>query len=144
MTNQQLGKTIITIKSEINLPVKKVWKLWTTPEDIVKWNHASDDWHTPKAVNDLRKGGSFNFRMEARDGSMGFDFFGVYESVIPNNNICYTLGDGRKVDISFEEKESRTEIVECFEAESTHLVEMQRSGWQSILDNFRKYAESKY
>ncbi len=144
MTNLKIEKTIITIKSEINLPVKKVWELWTTPEDIVKWNYASEDWHTPKAVNDLREGGSFNFRMEARDGRTGFDFFGVYDSVIPNKKISYTLGDGRKVEISFEGKDDKTEVVECFEAERTHLVEMQKSGWQSILDNFKKHAELKY
>lgn len=143
MTNLEIGKTIITIKSEINLPVRKVWKLWTTPEDIIQWNYASKDWHTPKAVNDIRKGGSFNFRMEARDGSFGFDFYGVYDSIIPNKKICYTIGDGRKVEILFQAKNNKVEIIESFEAESTNPVEMQKSGWQSILDNFKKYAESK-
>lgn len=144
MTNQEIGKTIITIKSEINLPVRKVWKLWTTPEDILKWNYASKDWHTPKAFNDLREGGSFNFRMEARDGSFGFDFYGIYDSIVPHKKICYTLGDGRKVEISFQTKNNKVEIIESFEAESTNPVEMQKSGWQSILNNFKKYAESKY
>jgi uncharacterized protein YndB with AHSA1/START domain len=137
------GGKIITIRSEINLPVARVWKLWTTLEDIKKWNYASDDWHTPTAVNDLREGGSFSYRMEARDGSMGFDFGGTYEIVIPNEKIVYLIGDGRKAEITFKEINNNTEVIESFEAENTNPVEMQKSGWQSILDNFKKYAESK-
>jgi uncharacterized protein YndB with AHSA1/START domain len=144
MKSNIMGKVVITVRSEINLTIPEVWNLWTTPEDIVKWNYASEDWHTPKAFNELSEGGSFNFRMEARDGSFGFDFYGVYDSIIPNKKICYTLGDGRKVEISFEGKNNKVEIVESFEAESTNPVEMQKSGWQSILNNFKKYAESRY
>jgi uncharacterized protein YndB with AHSA1/START domain len=144
MKSNAMGKVIITVRSEINLPIPEVWKLWTTPEDIVKWNYASEDWHTPQAFNDLREGGSFNFRMEARDGSFGFDFYGIYDTIIQNKKICYTLGDERKVEISFEGKNKKVEIIESFEAESTNPVEMQKSGWQSILENFKKYAESKY
>jgi uncharacterized protein YndB with AHSA1/START domain len=138
-----MEKLLITVRSVINLSLPETWKIWTTPKDIVKWNHASDDWHTPKATNDLKEGGSFNFRMEARDGSFGFDFSGVYDIVIPNQKISYTITDGRKVEIFFEEKNNKVEITEMFEAESTNPVEMQRHGWQAILDSFKKYAESE-
>lgn len=138
-----MDRITITVRSEINLPLNKVWKLWTTPEDIINWNFASDDWHTPEAVNDLRIGGSFKYRMEAKDGSFGFDFGGVYSKVILNKYIGYTIGDGRRVEISFVEKENKTEIIESFDAENTNPAELQQKGWQSILDNFKKYAESK-
>jgi len=138
-----MEKIIITIRSEINLPVARVWQLWTTPEDITGWNYASEDWHAPRAVNDLREGGSFSYRMEARDGSTGFDFGGTYESVIPNEKIVYIIVDGRKVEIIFKEINNKTEVTESFEAENTYPVEMQKNGWQAILENFKKYAESK-
>lgn len=121
--------------------MKKVWKLWTTPEDIVNWNYASDDWHSPRAENDLRAGGLFKYRMEAKDGSTGFDFGGVYNKVKTNELIEYTIGDGRKVRIVFSGRGSKTNIVETFEAEKTHTIDQQREGWQAILDNFKKYAE---
>ncbi|HEY3390668.1 MAG TPA: SRPBCC domain-containing protein, partial [Prolixibacteraceae bacterium] len=94
-------KTIITVQAEVHAPVKLVWKLWLSPEDIVKWNSASEDWHTPRAENDPRVGGVFNCRMEAKDGSMGFDFYGVYKTVKTNELIEYTIGDGREVKIEF-------------------------------------------
>jgi uncharacterized protein YndB with AHSA1/START domain len=119
-----------------------VWKLWTTPEDIVKWNYASDDWHTPMAVNDLRKGGRFSYRMEARDGSSGFDFEGVYDNVILKEKIEYTLADGRKVKITFSGHNGKTRLVETFDAEELNTVELQHDGWQAILDNFKRYAEA--
>ena len=134
--------TYITVKARINVPVEMAWKFWTSPGDIVKWNNASDDWHTTKAENDLRSGGKFSFRMEARDGSTGFDFSGVYEKVIPNEQIKYSLDDGRKVVIVFFALYDITEVAETFEAESTNPIEMQRDGWQAIMDNFKKYAES--
>ncbi len=134
-------KTIISVQTKINVPVKIVWKFWTTPEDIVKWNNASSDWHTTRAENDVRVGGTFNYRMEAKDGSMGFDFGGVYEKVIKNEQIKYSLSDGRKVKIVFSALDDKTEVLENFEAESIHSIEIQRDGWQSILDNFKKYAE---
>lgn len=140
---EQKQKTNITISATINASVEKVWKLWTTPEDIIQWNSASDDWHTPAAENDLRTGGSFKSRMEARDGSMGFDFGGIYDEVITNERIAYTLGDGRKVTIVFTNENGKTKVEESFEAEDTNPIEMQRSGWQAILDNFKKYAEAK-
>jgi len=135
-------KTIISVQAKINASIEKVWKHWTTPEDIVNWNNSSDDWHTPRAENDLREGGKFNYRMEARDGSSGFDFSGVYGKVITNKRIDYTLGDGRKVKVTFSRKADTTEVVESFEAEHTYSIEMQRNGWQAILDNFKKYTEA--
>ena len=132
----------ITIETTINAPVDKVWKCWTAPADIMQWNNASSDWHTPSAENDLRPGGKFTSRMEAKDGSMGFDFGGTYDEVIPHKNISYTLDDNRKVTLSFSSAGNTTHIVETFEMESTHPEEMQRTGWQSILDNFKKYVES--
>lgn len=132
----------ITIKATVNAPVEKVWKLWTTPEDIMQWNAASPDWHITSSVNDLRAGGTFSARMEAKDGSFGFDFGGVYDEVKTNELITYTLGDGRKVSITFTTNGEQTEVVETFEAEGQNPVEMQRDGWQAILNNFKKYAES--
>lgn len=135
-------KTFITVQTAINAPIEKIWKLWTTPEHIIKWNNASDDWHTPFAENDLRTGGKFLSRMEAKDGSFGFDFGGVYDSVKTNEAIDYTIGDGRKVKITFTSKDNETKVIETFEAENQHTIEMQQSGWQAILDNFKKYAEA--
>jgi len=135
-------KTAITIATTINAPVQKVWDLWTSPAHIVKWNNASDDWHTPWAKNDLRAGGAFSARMEAKDGSFGFDFAGIYDDVIENKLIKYTLGDGRTVEVLFVAEDGSTKITETFEAESSNPVEMQRGGWQAILDNFKKYVES--
>jgi len=133
---------VITIESTVNAPVKKVWEYWTKPEHIVKWNHASDDWHSPWSKNDLRVGGNFAARMEAKDGSMGFDFGGTYDAVMEHQYIAYTLGDGRKVKINFNPQNNSTRVVESFEAENTNSLEMQRGGWQAILDSFKKYAEA--
>jgi len=135
-------KTVITIASTVDAPVAKVWEYWTKPEHVKKWNAASDDWHTTRAENDLREGGNFSFRMEARDGSFGFDFGGVYDVVTPNEYIEFTLGDGRKVDVTFKKQGEATAITENFEAENTHSLEMQKGGWQSILDNFKMYTEA--
>ena len=135
-------KTIITVGTTINAPVKKVWDYWTKPEHITRWNSASEDWHTPSATNDLRVGGSFSSRMEAKDGSMGFDFGGIYDAIRENEYIEYTLGDGRKVKVTFTAVENGTKVSESFDAETTNSREMQKTGWQSILDNFKKYTES--
>ncbi len=135
-------KIVITVESTINASVEKVWECWTKPEHITKWCNASDEWHTPRAENDLREGGSFISRMEARDGSMGFDFGGVYDVVRVNAYIEYTLGDGRKVKKTFSSQGNKTRVVESFEAETTNSEEMQKAGWQAILDNFKKYAEA--
>lgn len=132
----------ITIESTINAPIEKVWKCWTTPGDIMQWNNASPDWHTPSAENDLRPGGKFTSRMEAKDGSMGFDFGGTYDEVETYKIISYTLDDNRKVAVNFSSTGNTTHVVETFETESTHSEEMQRAGWQSILDNFKKYVEN--
>jgi uncharacterized protein YndB with AHSA1/START domain len=133
--------TTITIETTIKAPVAKVWQYWTSPQHIVNWNSASDDWHTPKAENDLRVGGKFASRMEAKDGSQGFDFSGIYNAVQTNQHIEYTMGDGRKVKVVFTSNGDETKVVEDFEAESTYPVEMQREGWQAILHNFKKYVE---
>lgn len=136
------SNTRITVQNSIKAPVQKVWEYWSKPEHITKWSNASDDWHTPRAENDLREGGKFLSRMEARDGSMGFDFGGVYDEVKEHNRIAYTMGDGRKVEVDFETRGDETKVVETFDAENTHPVEMQRGGWQAILDNFKKYVEA--
>ena len=136
-------KTVITVENTINAPVEKVWECWTKPEHITQWNNASDDWHTPRAENDLRVGGSFVCRMEAKDGSFGFEFGGVYDAVRKNEYIEYTLGDGRKVNITFSAEGKTTNLVEKFEAESENSPELQRGGWQAILDKFKKYTEAR-
>jgi uncharacterized protein YndB with AHSA1/START domain len=139
-----MGKStreMITVSAVVDAPIEKVWRCWTTPEDIMRWNNASDDWHTPSATNDVRPGGTFTYRMEARDGSFGFDFSGVYERVDAHQLISYALGDERKVKILFEEQGSQTKVIESFDAESRNPVEMQRDGWQAILNNFKMYVE---
>ena len=138
----KMNTQTITVETTVNAPEAKVWHYWTEPGHIIHWNNASDDWHTPRAENDLKVGGRFNFRMEARDGSMGFDFEGTYDKVEPKKLIAYTMDDGRKVKITFEPEGERTKIVEISEAETTHTVDMQRDGWQAILNNFKKYTES--
>ena len=135
-------KNFVSVQAVIEIPVEKVWKCWTTPDDIIKWNNASEDWCTTKAENDLEIGGKFLFRMEAKDGSVGFDFWGIYEEVELHKKISYTLGDGRKVIIHFTSYGDSTGIIEQFETENTNTVEQQRFGWQAILNNFKKYAES--
>lgn len=135
-------ETAIKVQVSVQAPVEEVWKLWTTPEDIVNWNNASDDWHTISAVNDLHAGGKFDYRMEAKDGSFGFDFRGTYDNIITNNLIEYTLADGRHVKIEIKSSGNVTEIVETFDAENIHPVEIQQTGWQSILNNFKSYVET--
>lgn len=131
----------ITIEATIEAPIEKVWETWTKPEHITQWSFASDDWFTPKAENDLRTGGKFSTRMEAKDGSFGFDFEGIYDEVIDHKLITYMLGDERKVKIEFEEKGDQTLVTETFDAETENSIEMQKAGWQAILNNFKKYTE---
>ena len=131
----------ITVETTVQAPVERVWKYWTEPTHITKWNTASEDWHTPFAENDLRAGGKFLSRMEAKDGSFGFDFGGVYDEVKLHEVIAYSMEDGRRVTITFKGKENETEVIETFDAETTNSIEMQQQGWQAILDNFKKYAE---
>jgi uncharacterized protein YndB with AHSA1/START domain len=132
----------ITVETTVNAPIAKVWDSWSKPEHITKWCAPSEDWHAPKAENDLRTGGQFSTRMEAKDGSFGFDFGGVYDEVLDHKTIAYTMGDGRKVKIVFEDKGSETKVTETFDAESENPIEMQREGWQAIIDNFKKYTEA--
>lgn len=134
-------KTAITVEATILAPVEKVWELWTTPHHIMKWNNASEDWHTPHAENDLRVGGRFVSRMAAKDGSMSFDFGGTYDQVKTNELIAYTMDDGRKTSVVFTKKGNQTYVSETFDAEGENSIEMQRAGWQAILNNFKKYAE---
>jgi uncharacterized protein YndB with AHSA1/START domain len=136
------AKKTISIENTLHAPIDKVWSLWTDPNHIKNWNNASDDWYTPFAENDLRVGGKFLSRMESKDGKFGFDFRGIFDDVKTKELISYTLDDGRKVTISFSNLNDKTKIVETFEAESTHSIKMQKDGWQSILDNFKKYVES--
>lgn len=138
----ETGVPKVTVSAEIIAPMEKVWEMWTNPEHLMQWNSASDDWHTPSATNDFRVGGMFNSRMEAKDGSMGFDFFGTYTALEPLKHIAYTMGDGRKVEIDFTTNGETTHIREIFEAENENPVEMQQFGWQSILNNFKKYVET--
>lgn len=132
----------ITVESTVNASVEKVWKSWTDPQHITKWCQASDDWHAPKATNDLRKGGEFSTTMAAKDGSFSFDFGGVYDEVITHKLIEYTMSDGRHVKITFAPQGNQTKVVETFDPESQNPIEMQRGGWQAILDNFKKYTEA--
>lgn len=140
MENEQ--KPQITVETSIAAPVELVWRLWTSPEHIVNWNNASDDWHTPSAENDLSVGGRFTSTMAARDGSVSFDFGGTYTAVEDLKYLAYTIDDERNVSISFEETDGYTHVKETFEAEGTHPVEMQQAGWQAILDNFKRYVEA--
>ncbi|OAN15418.1 MULTISPECIES: SRPBCC domain-containing protein [Exiguobacterium] len=133
----------IQIQTVIQRPVAEVWTYWTEPEHIKAWNAASDDWHTTEATNDVQAGGRFSSHMAAKDGSVGFDFSGVYLEVILYEKLAYTIDDGRHVTILFTANGDETEVVETFEAESTNPPEMQQAGWQAILDRFKAYAEQQ-
>jgi uncharacterized protein YndB with AHSA1/START domain len=132
----------ITVQTTVPAPLEKVWEYFTNPEHVVAWNNASDDWFTPKAENDLRSGGSFKYRMEAKDGSNGFDFGGTYDEVTPLQHLAYTMDDGRKVEVSFSEMEGETHVTETFDAENQNPVEVQQNGWQAILNHFKVYVAS--
>jgi uncharacterized protein YndB with AHSA1/START domain len=133
--------TRITVEAVVKAPLEKVWKYWNEPEHITHWSFASNDWHAPSATNDLRPGGKLIVRMEAKDGSFGFDFGGIYDVVKEHEEISFTMGDGRRVDIVFTPQGDATKVTETFDAESTHPLDFQQAGWQSILDNFKQYAE---
>lgn len=135
-------RTQITVETKVNAGVDKVWEYFNEPDHITKWAFASDDWEAKNAENDLRVGGVFKTVMAAKDGSFSFEFGGVYDTVNTNKLIEYTLGDGRKVKIAFYTNGKETTVTETFEAEGTHPLEMQRGGWQAILENFRKHVES--
>lgn len=131
----------IIVKTTVKAELKTVWEHWTQPKHIIHWNFASDDWHCPKAENDLKAGGQFSWRMEAKDGSFAFDFKGTYDQVKDQERIEKKIEDGRKVVITFIEKDGTTEVREAFDAENQNPREMQEQGWQAILNNFKKYVE---
>jgi len=130
----------ITVETMVAAPINQVWCAYTTPDDIKQWNAASDDWHTTTARVDLREGGSFSSRMEAKDGSVGFDFAGTYTKVIAPKLIEYSFGD-RAAQVEFADTPKGVNVRVTFDAESTHSVEQQRGSWQAILDNFARYVE---
>lgn len=135
-------KTTITVETTVNAPVEKAWKCWTDPKHITQWAFASDDWHAPHAENDLKVDGKFKTSMAAKDGSFGFDFEGVYSTVQENKLIEYTIADGRKVSVSFTALGNQTTVVETFEPENMNSLEMQKGGWQAIMDNYKKHTEA--
>jgi uncharacterized protein YndB with AHSA1/START domain len=132
----------IVVETHVHAPIEKVWQAYTTPEDIVQWNAASDDWHTTKASVDLRVGGAFSSRMEAKDGSFGFDFAGTYTHVVPNRLIAYSFGD-RTAKVEFTERPEGINVRVSFDAETTHPIEQQQVGWQAILNNFARHLEGR-
>jgi uncharacterized protein YndB with AHSA1/START domain len=133
----------ITVETTVKAPVSQVWNYWTDPKHITGWYYASDDWHAPYAENDLWVNGKFRIRMAAKDGNSGFDFDGVYTNIVKNEKIAYTIPDGRKVVITFSDLGGKTKVVEEFEMETINPYELQKGGWQAILNNFKKYAESQ-
>ena len=132
----------ITVETTVAAPIEQAWRAYTTPEDIKQWNSASDDWHTTKATVDLREGGAFSSRMEAKDGSMGFDFAGTYTKIVEHKLIEYVFGD-RKAEVEFTPNPKGIAVRVTFESESTHSIEQQQGGWQAILSNFSRYVEAK-
>lgn len=132
----------ITIETTVKASPEKAWKIWNTAADIIKWCTPSPEWHTPSAENDLRVGGTYKARMEAKDGSMGFDFGAVYDEVTPNKHFAYTIADGRKVVVDFIPEGNQTKIVQTFDPETQNPVEFQRAGWQAILDNYKAYVDA--
>ena len=133
----------ITVKTYIKSDITSVWNAWNNPDDIKQWNAATDDWHTTSSSLDLREGGQFTSRMEAKDGSMGFDFSGTYTKVVENQLIEYDMDDGRSVQVAFREEGDGVKVVETFEAEASNSPDLQREGWQAILDNFARFVEGK-
>lgn len=131
----------ITIKATVSADKQKVWDYYTKPEHITKWNFADPSWHCPTATNDLKVGGRYVARMEAKDGSFGFDFEAIYNEVTDGEKFTYTMTDNRVVEAIFKELGNKTELTIIFDAESENPVDMQQQGWQSILDNFKKYTE---
>jgi len=133
---------IITVETNINAPIDKIWQYWNEPEHITKWCFASDDWHAPSATNDLTVGGKLNTRMESKDGAHGFDFEATYTEIIPFEKIQYEMSDGRKVEVVFKKEDMGYRIIETFDAENENPIEVQRDGWQAILNNFKRYVET--
>ena len=129
----------ITVETIVNADLDDVWNAWSNPDDIVQWNAPQNDWHTTRSAVDLREGGKFSARMEAKDGSVGFDFEGTYTRVVPNRIIDFKMSDGREVNVEFAERADGVIVRETFDAETENSPEMQRAGWQAILDNFGRY-----
>ncbi len=137
----QSTKIVITVEAAINAPIEKVWYYWTSPEHVIKWNQASDDWHCPNAENDLSISGKFSYTMAAKEGSFSFDFWGIYDDILENELLMSTLGDGRKLKVTFASIGDVTQVVENFEAEDENPIELQQTGWQTILENFKIHVE---
>lgn len=137
------GPVVLTVQAKVAAPIEKVWKYWNEPKHIMQWAFASDEWHAPAATNDLSVGGKLSTTMAAKDGSMSFEFWGIYSNIVPNEVIEYELGDGRKVKVVFEDLGSEVLVTEDFDAEGSHPLEMQQAGWQAIIDNFKKYVENE-
>ena len=133
----------ITVETLVKADPGTVWNAWNTPEEIEQWNSAHESWHTPRSTVDLREGGTFSSRMEARDGSEGFDFEGTYTRIVPGQVVEYRMSDGREVTVEFVEQSGGVLVRETFDAESENPPELQRQGWQAILDNFGRYVEAK-
>ena len=133
---------MITVQNTINASIEKVWELWTAPEHVMKWNNASEDWHTPFAENDLKVGGKFKYTMASTDGTMRFDFEGIYTNVVSPSLIEYKLADDRKVKITFESQKNGVLLIEKFDPETENSEALQQQGWQAILDNFKKHVEN--
>ena len=141
-TSDITNKGMLTVATTVDAAIEKVWDYFTMPAHIKRWNYASEDWQTINASSDLKEGGNFSYRMEAKDGSVGFDFFGIFDVITPNEYIEYTLGDGRKVSVKFTVDNAKTHVREDFEAETTNAADVQKMGWQTILDNFKRYTET--
>ena len=138
---EEQNRVSITVETAVAVSPELAWAYWTEPRHITQWNQASDDWHTPSVEQDLRVGGRFSSRMESRDGKFGFDFWGIYDAVEPYRLIAYTIGDERKVSVLFDAVRGGTQITETFEAETENSVDLQRTGWQAILDSYKRYVE---
>lgn len=136
-----MNATKITVQATVSADAKKVWNYYTNPEHIIKWNFADTSWHCPNAENDLRIGGKYHARMEAKDGSFGFDFEAIYSELIYGENFTYVMADGRQADVTFKNMGKQTEVIITFDAETENSIELQKGGWQAILDNFKSYTE---
>jgi len=134
--------TKITVEANVLAPKNKVWDYYTNPEHITQWNFADPSWHCPEAENDMRVGGKYRARMEAKDGSFGFDFEAIYTDLVIGDKFTYVMPDGRHVNVAFKEQGGSTHVTVTFDAETENSIEMQRGGWQAILDNFKHYTES--
>lgn len=139
---EHMSFTKIKVQASIRKPVERVWRYYTQPEHVMQWNHASEDWHCPQAQNDLKVGGKFCYTMASKDGKAQFDFEGIYSKVEPMSCIAYAMEDGRAVTVEFKQLGDMTEVIVDFDAEGENTLELQRQGWQAILDNFAKHVEA--